>query len=130
MDISPSPMAETRRSLVPRVRCSIGISLSLGVGRRGHETLVFALEQPRHLNAGAITVLGADDLDAHGQARSGLPDGRHRAGQIGHARKAPPEELIGGWNAPAVDLDGAFVALAHVIVREPGGTASRAEKQI
>src|SRR5262249_40950992 len=104
--------------------------LSLDVGRRRHEALVLALEQPRHLDAGAIAVLGADDLDAHGQTGLGAPRGRYSARQIRHARIARPEELIGGGYAPTVDLDGALVALAHVVMREGGGGCGGAEEEI
>src|SRR6266511_5324778 len=117
MDISPSPMAETRRSLLPSVRCSIE-SLSLCVGGRGHETLILALEQPRQLYAGAITILGADDLDTHGQPRSGLAGRRYRSRKIRHPRVARPEQLVGGGDGSTVDVDGALVTLARVIVRK------------
>src|SRR5262249_57414194 len=120
---------ETRRSLLPSTRCSMEIS-PLRVGRRRHEALVLALEQPRHLDAGAIAVLGADDLDAHGQPRLRTPRRRYRARQIRHARIARPEELIGGGHAPAVDLNGALVALAHVVMREGSGGCSGAEEEI
>src|SRR5262249_42710302 len=81
-----------------------------------------------HLDAGAIAVLRSDDLDADGQTGLGTPRRRHGARQVRHARIARPEQLIGGGHTPTVDLDGALVALTHVVMREGGGGCGGAPK--
>src|SRR4026207_979744 len=117
------------------------LSLASAIVGRGYEALELALEQPRELDARAIAVLRAHDLDSHRQTgageaarRDGGPAGGSAAGrdggrQVGHAAVAGPEELVGGRHSAPVDEHGALVPLALVVVREGGRRGGGAERR-
>jgi len=72
-----------------------------GEGGRRREPVIFAFQEPGEFDAGAVAVLRADDLHAHGQARLGESDRCHRGGQVAETGIACPEQLIDTKNALA-----------------------------
>src|SRR5262249_58767878 len=79
---------------------------------------------------GGMALWGPDDLHAEGKAGGGEAARRGGGGQDRRARVAGPEEMVGHRYRHAVDVDGALVTLAMLVMRERRHAGHGAEQQI
>src|SRR5438477_408276 len=101
-----------------------------GEGGRRHEPLELALQQPRERERRQVAVLRTDDLHADGQPGRREAARRCRRRQIGRARVAGPEQVIGHGHARAVDRHRALVPLGVLVVRKGRDAGHGTEQQV